>query len=410
MAPREASPYSVPGVSVFQSGGEWLLRWKDPQTGRVRQRAAQRLGLLKANGEPDKTRIGQWARGKAKQLVALRAAVENGTLAEQPVALDAALVEHLATFREPTRRSRRRVLNEFGDFMRKRGVLRLQDLDELRLAQWSDYVGSATFCFAPATVGRWAKTTRAFCHWAARRKQLPKVSAMGMRDVLRIPAASRRLDILWPADVRRMLRAAMRRDAVRRRPAYAPFVLFLLTSGVRLHEALGLRWSDVRFEQGLLVVRSSKTDSERVVGWDVSPVLGKLLAAIKLGQRGDIVWPVRRFWCERIAAKAELMFGGPGGWSCHTLRRTCSSVLGSSSIYGGGSAALLAARRAGHDLATADKHYLNAIPGLPRDARSIEAALGIEELANAIVASVGGTEVPADVMREPAVPAEAQAG
>lgn len=46
-------------------------------------------------------------------------------------------------------------------------------------------------------------------------------------------------------------------------------------------------------------------------------------------------------------------------------------------IYGGASA-YMAARRLGHSLVMAERHYLGVIPDLPSKARTLEAALNVE--------------------------------
>lgn len=52
--------------------------------------------------------------------------------------------------------------------------------------------------------------------------------------------------------------------------------------------------------------------------------------------------------------------------------------------------ALTAARQLGHSVQVAEKHYLGLVRGIPRDARTLEAAMQVEDVVAKVIAGAGG--------------------
>lgn len=236
--------------------------------------------------------------------------------------------------------------------------------------------------------------------------------------------------VLRAAEVRSLVLACMRHDEARfertrdenagrlplgsteRYHAITPFVVFLLLTGCRLNEALSLTWDrvdlDAPDDHGRPIGRvrvtadASKTHEFRSVDLDVCPTLRTLLRALRerTGGHGrvfpEITEAVAKASVRRLTAPIPEQitstekrsrgqrtppprFGAPAfGW--HTLRRTCGTFLvcapgiyGSASVY-------LAAKRLGHSVEVAEKHYLNVVRGIDPTHRTLEDALGIEEL------------------------------
>jgi hypothetical protein len=82
-------------------------------------------------------------------------------------------------------------------------------------------------------------------------------------------------------------------------------------------------------------------------------------------------------------------------FSWQSLRRTCAAVLTNAGGIYAGASAYRSAKRAGHSVVIADRHYVDLLQ-LPAHARTFEAAVGIEDLAQQIVDAVTGTGAAAE--------------
>lgn len=388
--PRKRRSLRHDGVSIFERkrpGGarEWVFRWTNPQSRRVEQVTAARVG---ASNERERV---DWAVQKSRQLADLRGAVENGTVGLEPLSLDDALAQYLARIKWPaTLASRSRPLGVLVEFLRTKGVQSCQDITPVLLDKWGDRILGADLDFAPGTLNKWNRESRGFFSWLMRKKQLPRVTRSDLLEATKITRVPRETSIIRGTEVHRLLQAALRHDAATQ-PECAPLVLFLLLSGMRLGEALAMKWDYVLFDEALVSLPPdvTKTRSGREVTWTETPALGELLRAMSLRRKGARLFAEPRWWYERIPRVLAKRFGGPA-CTWHTLRRSCASVLASApAVYGAG-AAIRTARRCGHSLAIADRYYLKALGNLPATATTMEAALDIEALCKAIVASVNG--------------------
>ncbi|HET7053879.1 MAG TPA: site-specific integrase [Solirubrobacterales bacterium] len=176
---------------------------------------------------------------------------------------------------------------------------------------------------------------------------LPRNPAAGRKRLLRESKPSR--SYLQPEQVAALLAAAGELDAEaregdtgRRRPLLAVLAL----AGLRIGEALELRWRDVNLGARKLRVASSKTDAG-VRDVDLTPTLGELLSEYRTrtghAAPGDLVFPtaagkpdgasnVRRRFLAPAVERANLALAESGGEPIeavtpHSLRRTFISLL-----------------------------------------------------------------------------------
>lgn len=209
---------------------------------------------------------------------------------------------------------------------------------------------------------------------------------------------------LKPAAIAKLLAACERHDAetfaktrggdtgAPRFEPIGPLAALMLLSGMRLGEALALEWSDVDLEEGELLVRAGKTGRERAVDLGVTPALAKLLAAMRLASGGKgrlfpahtqvTVGDARRRLIAEYGAPAFLWStrnSRPGERSAPTLRSTCGCYLACAPAIFGGASVYMSAAHLGHSVQVAEKHYLGTLKRIPKEATTIEAAMGIED-------------------------------
>jgi hypothetical protein len=94
---------------------------------------------------------------------------------------------------------------------------------------------------------------------------------------------------------------------------------------------------------------------------------------------------------EAQAAEKRLSreFGAPAGSGWQALRRTCGTFLVNGPGIFGAASAYRAARQLGHSVAVAGKPLPGVVRGIPRDARTLEAAMQIEEQVKRVIEAVG---------------------
>lgn len=123
-----------------------------------------------------------------------------------------------------------------------------------------------------------------------------------------------------------------------------------------------------------------KTGEGRRIDLKCCPALVDLLAVLKR-RAGDSAAPV--FGLTRYQADAARnrlrRYGAPAGFSFQMLRRTCGTYTACSSIHGD-AGMWQAARRLGHSVAVAERHYYRAVVVDPNE-KTLEGAMGIADLA-----------------------------
>ncbi|HEX7480289.1 MAG TPA: tyrosine-type recombinase/integrase [Polyangiales bacterium] len=169
----------------------------------------------------------------------------------------------------------------------------------------------------------------------------------------------------------------------------APFTAFVLLSGMRFSEAVNLTWEQVHLDLGEihLADTDTKTHHARTVDLAVSPALGELLTKLKEHNDAGSVFGMTegeiRAGGKRIADKAY--------WQ--TLRATCGTFLTCSPSIFGASSAYRSAFQLGHSVQVAEKHYLGLVKNIPKEATTVEAAMGIEAVLAQILEAIPGPKL-----------------
>jgi integrase len=229
-----------------------------------------------------------------------------------------------------------------------------------------------------------------------------------------------RIVFLHPHEIQKSLEAALRHDAdcftetkaehaghgrktIGTTPRYtpiAPFTVFCLLSGARLGEALGLQWSEVELEAVdtngnvvgdiKLAAHRLKTKRYRDVDLSISPALRSLLAAMKLASGGKgRVFTLTEGEAESAAKRLKAEYGAPQEFGWQVCRRTCATFLTNSPGVFGSASAYRSAKQIGHAVPTAEKFYLGVLKGISPDAKTLEAAMQIEDLVAKMIGRVG---------------------
>ena len=176
----------------------------------------------------------------------------------------------------------------------------------------------------------------------------------------------------------------------------APFVAFVLLSGCRVGEAESLAWSFVDLEaldnEGRRVgeinlpASATKTKRARTIGLEVCPSLQSLLATLKLqagSSSGPYVFgrkaPMPHTAVEAARKRLVRSYGAPK-FSWQNLRQTAGTFLTNAPGIYGAASVFMSARQIGHTVAVAERHYLGVVRGIPREARTLEAAMQIEDV------------------------------
>ncbi len=249
---------------------------------------------------------------------------------------------------------------------------------------------------------------------------VPMLTHDHIRDGLRAEREPRPLpQYLKSQQVRALLKASILHDAERfdltreerasgaegrqtpKHDPVAPFVAFVLLTGMRFDEARIVRWEDIDLAAppaGTIHVGTwSKTGHARLVDLVVSPVLGRLLKVLKL-RAGDAPFvfggaePVTRSVLEKTRKRLKREHGAPEDWTWQHLRATCGTYLANSAGIFGGASAYREARQLGHSVAVAERHYLGVVH-VPHEAKTLEDAMGVKDLLSLVARAASGETV-----------------
>lgn len=267
----------------------------------------------------------------------------------------------------------------------------------------------------PVTVNRELRSLKTLFHsW--RQAGLTRLTSDDITDTMKaLPTPREQPEYLTPAQLQKLLEAAMRHDeavfdetreehrglrprgTTRRYEPIAAFVAFLVLTGCRRGEALGLTWADIDLDaldsQGRKVgeirlrAANTKTHRARTIGLEVSPALRALLATMTLraGHNSDalhVFGGAEPYTVDLVeTARARMMTEGGYGapkFDWQMLRSTCATYLTNAPGIFGGATVFMSARQLGHSVAIAERHYLGVHRGIPKDAHTLEAAMQIE--------------------------------
>jgi integrase/recombinase XerC len=179
----------------------------------------------------------------------------------------------------------RRDLCDFRRFLLERGAALASAGDEVEPeAITTDhirgYLSEAMKTLSRATVQRRLFAIKAFFRWRETMATPASAAVASPARALRSPRAQRRLPAILPEDeVRRLIEA----DSEDGGPAALrdrAILETLYSSGLRVSELVGLNWRDVDDEVGMVLVRSSKGNKDRMV-----PIGEPALDALKAWRR-----------------------------------------------------------------------------------------------------------------------------
>lgn len=432
-ARRTRSPH--PGVVLLKPKAPrtlWRAKFTDPDTGRESRTSLDPLALPTAEARR------QWAIRKAKALAKRRMELEGGAPRATGKALEDAIeryfedhpqlgVRTLATYRD--------AVNKLTAWAAKSGVRTADDLTGARLVAFRASLvkepkrtaarGGKRGQYRPAgearsphTVNRELRAVGTVLGYLRRLGLLPRLTSDELRDGLaKLKAVPKRIDYRKPHELQRLLDTALRHDAdtfkatreehagraepgsTARYTPIAPVIAAALVTGLRFGHLLDLQWSDVDLEAldgdgrpvgEIVPAGGSMTKRTGVIGLEISPALRKMLAAMKLASGGKgAVFRMTKGEATAALKRLRSEYGAPEGCTWQAFRRTCGCYLTNAPGIFGAASAYRSAKQLGHSVAVAERHYLDVVRGIPRDARTVEAAMQIETQIARIAAATG---------------------
>lgn len=156
-----------------------------------------------------------------------------------------------------------------------------------------------------------------------------------------------------------------------------PLVLFLLLTGLRVSEALAIEWRDIGDDEITVRTGVSKTKHARTIDLHCTPLLAALVSERANHRPSDLVLSG---WSRAdIHAVRKLLtetYGAPV-FTSQGLRCTCGTFLTCAPSIFGAASAYMSAKRLGHSVKIAEKHYTGVARVSP-EARTIEAAMQLD--------------------------------
>jgi integrase len=439
---RTRSPH--PGVVLIPPTGEhvtWRARFTDPDVGRMVKERIDPVAVRTAEARRE------WAIRKAKALAKRRGELDGGAPRATGTGLSAAVdryFEDHTNLRTRTLFLYRRSARKFLEWATRKEIHTADDVGRENLVAFrASRVTEGRNATAaggargekrsdgekrsPATINVELGSLRTVLGYLRKLALLPRITSDDLKDGLeRLRVNHERIDYRKPAELQKLLEAALRHDAAtfaatreehaglrplgstERYEPIAPFVACALLTGMRFGEVVDLDWKQVDLEaldhEGravgeIYLSAATKTHKARTVGLEVSPALRKMLAALKLkgGGKGS-VFGLTRDGIIKAERRLRNDYGAPPGCNWQALRRTCGTYLTNAPGIFGSAAAFHSAKQLGHSVKVAEDHYLGLVRGIPRDARRLEDAMQINKPMARIIAAVGAR--PAAVVRK----------
>ncbi len=437
---RVRSPH--PGVVLIppdpeQRQGYWRARFEDPDSGKLTKVRLDPLAISTAEARRD------WAMKKAKAIARRKMELASGAPRGTGTALSDAVARYFAdhtNLRAKTLVVYRHAADKLLAWAKKSGVQSADDLTRAKLLAFRAELvrerksvplpkgkrgkqRASTEPRSAFTVNREFRSVNTVLRYLRDLDLLPMVSHEELKRVFkRLPAPIERVEYLEPNQCRALLEATLEHDAetfrvtraehdagtatygnTLRYEPIAPFVAFTLLTGMRLAEAIELDWSQVKLnaldhegnEVGEIRLMGSetKTHRARTVALEVSPALHRLLADmhLKSGGKGS-VFGLTVGTAEAAAKRLRKDYDAPENFGWQMLRRTCGTYLTNAAGIFGAASAYRSAKQLGHSVQVAEKHYVDVARGIPRDARTLEAAMGIEDLMRRVLGEGGHAE------------------
>jgi integrase len=434
---RTRSPH--PGVVLIPpdeaSGHQWRARYIDPDSGKTRKvKIDSVLGSEAARRD--------WAIRLSKTLGKRRMDLEAGAPRETGTLLTDAVEQYFTDHKQLREGTLGVYRTDAGKLLTWAQSVNLVSADQLtgpRLLQFRASLiraplpvsvkggkkgekASAPKTRRPSTVNRELRSVGTVLGYLRKLGLLPRMSSDELRDSLEKLGVSKvALKYLTPADLQALLEAALRHDAATfketraehagpgraelgstaRYPAVAPFIATLVLSGMRFGEAAGLKWAWVDFDaldhEGRAVgeihlpPEATKTDRGRIVGLEVAPALRELLLTMNPERRREgKVFDASPEGLRNAIGRLRSDFGGPPQVTPQLLRQTVSTYLTCAPGIFGSTSAYRSAAQLGHSVKVASDLYTSPARGIPREARTLEAAMQIEKQMAQVINAVGG--------------------
>lgn len=416
-----------PGVAIKKPDPARRIGWRaqyiDPDSG-VTVRETLPGALTTAELRED------WAVRKSKALAMRRLELESGATPKTGTSFDDAIDRYFrdhANLRPRTLNGYRDAAKKLRAFAKRTGLRSADDLTGPRLLAFrAELVRERRHAQAkggrrgarketdaarsPWTINRELRAVRTVLGYLRKAGLLPRITGDALSDSLaRLPVGVERIDYRKPRELQTLLDAALRHDAdtfaatreehAGKRPPgstlrytpIAPLVAAALITGMRAGELLALDWRHVDLEAldhdgnavgEIHVTAASKTKRARTVGLEVSPSLRAMLAAMHLAagrpQTGS-VFGLTAGEADAAIGRLVAEYGAPAGCNFQALRRTCGTYLTNAPGIFGAASAYRSAKQLGHSVAVAERHYVDVMRGIPREARTLEAAMQIEK-------------------------------
>jgi len=402
-----------PGVSVCRNRhNKWCARWRDPDTRRVVEVSLAKLGYR------TKTQAADWLRDKSLELLAARRRVavsgrRKDVGATWKVVFDD-YSKHFAGERgeSAAERNEREWLTRFQRFLERHAIRIAGDLTSRHLSQFRHSLTTGRRKLAPRTRNRHLDAVKAMLRWAKRLGYLRLQTDDILDNLSRFQVATVQPVILKQSQLKALIAAVVEHDSARchgsrqDKQAYytgqpsvnpgpvfqpvAPYVFLLLLTGARPGEIEALKWEDVDLEGGQVLIWGSKTQRQRAVPLDDSPLLAAFLSALKLQsggathvcgdnrEGGPLSFHNRR-WLRVVK------LAGLSGVPRKALRSTTVAHVASASP----DSEYLLEARFGHGANVSKQHYRRPLHGLSKRGKTVEEWLGIEHDLRDAMTSLG---------------------
>jgi integrase len=428
-----------PGVKMLrrerERGDVWLGRWIDPETGKWVEQSLTKLALTSRE-----QRV-KWAKKKSREIRKRREElrrVEAGVRTPKAMEIAEAVPDYLNRAGERLNKltidGYSSSLARFFSWSEEHGPTKLKDVTPEVLSEFKDWLSrqrkrvprkkggrgdhkKTNARRATSSINHDLKRLRVFFHEARRLGRVPHLDRDAITDRLSGLTAERpRPSFLRPNELKKLLRACLRHDkdtyqltraekdgdrevgTTPKNDPVAPFVLFVLLSGCRAREARELGWKHLHLDGSApeIILRASdtKTKTERSIDLKVSPSLVDLLGRweIARGKESSFVFggdsSITVNAIKAVRLRLVKTYGAPE-FTWQQLRQTCDTYLVNAPAIYDAASIYRAAKRLGHSVVIAERHYAGLFSDISRDATTLEAAMGIEKESEEIVSEAG---------------------
>lgn len=411
----------------------WRARCKNPDTGKLEKVRLDPTVLSTAEARR------QWAIRQAKTLARRTLDLEAGAPRFQGMAIAAAIERYYEAHQHLKLRTLacyRKGTGPFLEWCETRRIRSCDDLTSHQLVAFRDSRVKITKRVvvvdgrrgakrdtaeprAPMTVNQELRGLATVLEYVRRSGFVPKLSSDGIRDGLRrMKSTTRRITFMQQDDLKALIVAALKHDAATfretraehasrdnigsttRYPSVAPCLVLALMTGLRFQHLLALEWRDCDLavdEGGApcgFVAPSTSSLTKRSGTIDLSVATGLHALLVKMrAEAGERERVLALTAGEAQSALRRLIreFDAPpsAGWQC--FRRTCGCYIANAGSLFGGASAWRAAKWLGHGVQVSERHYLDVVR-VPREAKTLEAAMGIEGELQRVIDGVGERE------------------